>query len=121
MVSELKHVPVLLDPLLNYLKTRLPTGSTILDGTFGAGGYSRAFIDAGYRVIAFDCDPIAASFSETIKSTSFNFFQDNFSNLSSVMRQNSISNTQFDACVFDLGVSSMQVLSLAEKCIGSNN
>jgi len=117
MVSELKHVPVLLDPLLKYLKTKLHPGSTILDGTFGAGGYSKALLDAGYRVIAFDCDPMAASIAKTIRSNSFHFFQDNFSNLSSVMRQHSISNTQFDACVFDLGVSSMQVLTLTGKCI----
>jgi 16S rRNA (cytosine1402-N4)-methyltransferase len=51
------HVPVLLAPIL---EAAAPVGGTWLDGTFGAGGYARALIDAGAdRVIAIDRDPAA--------------------------------------------------------------
>jgi len=52
------HVPVLLAEVLEAL--RPAPGLTIVDGTFGAGGYSRAFLEAGARVVAFDRDPGAA-------------------------------------------------------------
>ena len=51
------HVSVLLDAVL---ETLAPTpGKLIIDATFGAGGYSRALLDSGCRVIAFDRDPTA--------------------------------------------------------------
>ena len=51
------HVPVLLDPLLAAVA---PVAGAWLDGTFGAGGYARALLDAGAaRVIGVDRDPIA--------------------------------------------------------------
>ena len=56
------HVPVLLEPVLSALD--LKPGQKIIDGTFGAGGYSRAFLAAGVEVIAFDRDPSAQRFSE---------------------------------------------------------
>ncbi len=51
------HVPVLLDEVLRALE---PTaGGVFIDGTFGAGGYSRALLAEGCRVIAIDRDPDA--------------------------------------------------------------
>jgi 16S rRNA (cytosine1402-N4)-methyltransferase len=51
------HIPVLLGPLLDAVA---PVEGVWLDGTFGAGGYSRALIDAGAaRVIGVDRDPEA--------------------------------------------------------------
>ena len=51
------HIPVLLRPLLTALK---PISGCWLDGTFGAGGYTRALLDAGAdRVTAVDRDPVA--------------------------------------------------------------
>ena len=34
-------------------------GGLYVDGTFGAGGYARALLDRGARVIALDRDPSA--------------------------------------------------------------
>ncbi len=51
------HVPVLLDEVLTALAPK--PGSVIVDATFGAGGYTRAFLDAGATVHAFDRDPEA--------------------------------------------------------------
>ena len=57
-MSDAPHVPVLLDEVVDALQPA--PGKTVVDGTFGAGGYSRAFLDAGASVIAFDRDPSAA-------------------------------------------------------------
>ena len=51
------HVPVLLEPILRAVA---PVAGVWLDGTFGAGGYARALLDAGAaRVIGVDRDPEA--------------------------------------------------------------
>ncbi len=51
------HVPVLAAEAMQAL--RLVPGGLYLDGTFGAGGYTRAILDAGGRVLALDRDPTA--------------------------------------------------------------
>ena len=50
----MKHIPVLLNSVLDALGDI--SGKTVVDCTFGAGGYSRAFLNAGANVIAFDRD-----------------------------------------------------------------
>ena len=53
-----RHVPVLLDEVVAGLA--VVPGETLVDGTFGAGGYTRALLGAGAgRVIGFDRDPDA--------------------------------------------------------------
>ncbi|MBR5355192.1 MAG: 16S rRNA (cytosine(1402)-N(4))-methyltransferase, partial [Alphaproteobacteria bacterium] len=47
----MKHIPVLLDDVLVALGDI--KGRVIVDCTFGAGGYSRAFLERGAKVIAF--------------------------------------------------------------------
>ena len=50
------HIPVLLVPLLEAVS---PLCGRWLDGTFGAGGYSRGLLDAGAdHVTAIDRDPL---------------------------------------------------------------
>ena len=49
------HLPVMLAEVLAALAPK--PGEIIVDGTFGAGGYSRAILDTGARVIALDRDP----------------------------------------------------------------
>ena len=55
--AGLGHVPVLLNEAMEALDPR--AGGLYVDGTFGAGGYSRALLDRGARVIALDRDPSA--------------------------------------------------------------
>ena len=53
-----RHIPVLLDEVLAALKPR--DGEVFIDGTFGAGGYTAAILDAAAeaRVVAIDQDEI---------------------------------------------------------------
>ena len=52
-----RHIPVLLDEVLAALAPA--AGDLVVDGTFGAGGYTRAILDGGAYVIAIDRDPDA--------------------------------------------------------------
>ncbi|MDX1731836.1 MAG: 16S rRNA (cytosine(1402)-N(4))-methyltransferase, partial [Aurantimonas coralicida] len=52
-----RHIPVLLAEVLEALAPK--PGEIIVDGTFGAGGYTRAILEAGADVIAIDRDPAA--------------------------------------------------------------
>lgn len=102
------HIPVLLDPILDAVA---PVSGGWLDGTFGAGGYTRALLDAGADyVIAVDRDPLAfelaadwaAEYGKRLIRQEANFADmDDFAEA-------------LDGVVLDLGVSSMQ-LDRAER------
>ena len=60
--SVAPHVPVLVSDVIAALA--LNGGETVVDGTFGAGGYTRALLSAGAgRVIGFDRAPDAIAIS----------------------------------------------------------
>ena len=61
------HIPVLLDSVLTRLGCQ---GGVYVDGTFGAGGYTRAILNAHpeNRVIAFDRDPTVLPMVEKMKA-----------------------------------------------------
>ncbi|MBR4475867.1 MAG: 16S rRNA (cytosine(1402)-N(4))-methyltransferase RsmH [Alphaproteobacteria bacterium] len=99
----MKHIPVLLDSVITAIGDM--RGLAIADCTFGAGGYSRAFLDAGARVVAFDRDPNVASDVELFQKkygNMFRFIPKPFSHLNEI-------DEIFDIIVFDLGISSMQI------------
>ena len=56
----MKHTPVLLNAVMRALGDI--SGRRIVDCTFGAGGYTRAFLNAGASVIAFDRDTVCVRF-----------------------------------------------------------
>ena len=59
------HIPVLLDEVVHALA--VAPGETHVDGTFGAGGYTKAILDKGAaRVFAFDRDPDAIQYGEAL-------------------------------------------------------
>ncbi|OYU69775.1 MAG: 16S rRNA (cytosine(1402)-N(4))-methyltransferase [Alphaproteobacteria bacterium PA2] len=95
------HVPVLLEPVLAAMS--LKPGQKIVDGTFGAGGYSRAFLAAGVEVVAFDRDPTAARFADGLGDR-FRLIEARFSDMSVELGADSV-----DGVALDLGVSSMQL------------
>ena len=99
----MKHIPVLLDAVLNALGD--VRGKHIVDCTFGAGGYTRAFLERGAMVTAFDRDPNVLEDVDAIRAEygeRFNFIPRAFSSLAEI-------DGEFDAIVFDLGISSMQI------------
>lgn len=100
----MKHIPVLLDAVQNALGD--VRGRTIVDCTFGAGGYTRAFLKAGANVIAFDRDTSVLSDIIEIQKEygdRFRFINAPFSEISN------LNPNDFDDVVFDLGISSMQI------------
>lgn len=101
-MTEAPHVPVLIAEVLEALQPA--PGATVVDGTFGAGGYSRAFLKAGASVIAFDRDPTAARFAEGLDARSFRLVQGVFSEMEEV-----VGAAMADGIALDLGVSSMQI------------
>ncbi|THD81252.1 MAG: 16S rRNA (cytosine(1402)-N(4))-methyltransferase RsmH [Phenylobacterium sp.] len=96
------HTPVLLPEVLDALQPA--PGRTIIDGTFGAGGYSRAFLAAGATVIAFDRDPVAGQFTEGLDARRFRLEGARFSEMAEVVGEAAV-----DGVALDLGVSSMQL------------
>lgn len=103
------HIPVLLRPLL---KAVAPVHGLWLDGTFGAGGYTRGLLEAGAdRVIGVDRDPAvfemaqgwAAEYGDRLVLVEGTFSQ-----------LDTYSDEPLDGVVLDLGVSSMQ-LDQAER------
>ena len=95
------HIPVLLDPVLSALA--IEPGQKVVDGTFGAGGYSRAFLAAGAEVIAFDRDPSARQFAAGLGGK-FRLLESRFSDMAVELGADSV-----DGVALDLGVSSMQL------------
>jgi 16S rRNA (cytosine1402-N4)-methyltransferase len=103
MTSPPAHIPVLLSEVMTAL--RPAPGLTIIDGTFGAGGYSRAFLDAGAAVIAFDRDPTAARFAAPLGGRAdFRLIGDAFSRMADYVGEG-----EADGVALDLGLSSMQL------------
>ena len=103
MATTQKHIPVLLSAVLDALGD--VQGKTIVDCTFGAGGYSRAFLERGANVIAFDRDPNVVVDANALGGefgNRFKFISQPFSNIGDLEQS-------VDAIVFDLGISSMQI------------
>ena len=79
MSQAAPHIPVLLAEVIDALA--ISPGETHVDGTFGAGGYSRAMTKAGARVIAFDRDPDAIAAGRAAGDEGLTLVQDRFSNM----------------------------------------
>ncbi len=115
-----RHIPVLGPAALGFLNIK--DGGVYIDGTFGAGGYARAMLDAAdCRVIGIDRDQSAiargADLVESAKGR-LELVQSRFSALDGVARQ---CGYEFvDGVVLDLGVSSMQ-LDQAERGFSFRN
>ena len=109
-MSAAPHVPVLLEEVIAALDPR--PGEVVIDATFGAGGYTRALLDRGATVHAFDRDPdaIAAGqrWAETRESPPrLVLHPHRFSEMLDVMT--SVGLARVDGVVMDIGVSSMQL------------
>jgi len=105
--SHAPHVPVLIDEVIAALA--LHEGETVVDGTFGAGGYTRAMLAAGAgRVIAFDRDPDAIEAGRSlVPDPNLTLINERFSQMDRVLAERGID--QVGAIALDIGVSSMQL------------
>lgn len=102
------HRSVLLDEVAQCLNLR--SGIRIVDATFGAGGYSRAFLEAGANVLAIDRDPSAARFAAPLAAAygdRFRLLEGRFSDIESHLQ--TCGWQDCDGIALDLGVSSMQL------------
>lgn len=104
-----RHLPVMLREVLSQLGPR--DGGIYIDGTFGAGGYSRAILQAAdCRVVGMDRDQTAiaagASLVEQFAGR-LTLAEDRFSRLDQAARD--LGFAAVDGVVLDVGVSSMQI------------
>ena len=103
------HIPAMLNEVLAGLALR--DGGIYVDGTFGAGGYSGAILDAAdCRLIAIDRDPdaVAAGASAVAKYDGrLTLVQGRFSEMQQLAAEAGA--PQVQGVTLDLGVSSMQL------------
>ncbi len=102
------HIPVLLVEAVAALA--IQPGETHVDATFGAGGYTRAMLAAGARVIAFDRDPTAHVAARPLLDEAGDrllLIEAPFSAMAGELAARGID--AVDGVVMDIGVSSMQL------------
>ena len=110
-VAPAPHLPVLLDEVLAGLAVR--PGETHVDGTFGAGGYTRGLLAAGAgRVIAFDRDPDAIAdgpslVPQAVEDGKLILIHDRFGRMDAALAERELA--PVDGVTLDIGVSSMQL------------
>lgn len=109
MNAETSHTPVMLTQMLETLSP--VDGEVYVDGTFGAGGYSRAILEsADCKVIALDRDPSVELFYQPLKAEygdRISLLQGQFGDMLEILDRNGID--KVDGIVLDIGVSSMQI------------
>lgn len=111
--ADSPHQSVMLAEVLNALSPA--PAKRMIDATFGAGGYSRALLEAGAEVLALDRDPSVKEYAETLRAEfggRFRFVGSVFADMESALPAEWVG--AVDGIVFDLGVSSMQ-LDQAER------
>ena len=108
MTGASPHVPVLLAEVLDALA--IVPGERHVDGTFGAGGYSRAMAEAGALVFAIDRDPDAIAGGQAVVAASegrITLVQGDYSRMAALLAEAGIS--EVHGVTLDIGVSSMQL------------
>ncbi|MBO6716847.1 MAG: 16S rRNA (cytosine(1402)-N(4))-methyltransferase RsmH [Rhizobiaceae bacterium] len=98
-----RHIPVLLDEVIAALAPK--AGETIIDGTFGAGGYTRALLEAGANVVAIDRDPQAIAAGKALVDAAGGRLKLVSGVFAELDRH---AGEPVDGVVLDIGVSSMQ-------------
>jgi 16S rRNA (cytosine1402-N4)-methyltransferase len=109
VLGQPRHVPVLLSAMLAHLRPR--DGGLYIDGTFGAGGYTRAILDAAHcHVVAIDRDPHAIAGGAQLKQQHGDrliLAEGRFGDLEQIASERALAAA--DGVVLDIGVSSMQL------------
>ncbi|TVV72152.1 16S rRNA (cytosine(1402)-N(4))-methyltransferase RsmH [Sphingomonas solaris] len=103
-----RHAPVLLAEVIAGLAPA--PGETHVDGTFGAGGYTRAILSAGVaRLFAFDRDPDAIAEGRALEAAeaALVLVPDRFGRMAEALAERDVA--AVDGVTLDIGVSSMQL------------
>ena len=104
-----RHIPVMLPDVLDALQPK--PHETYIDGTFGAGGYTRAILEtADCRVVAFDRDPTAIAGGAALVeefAPRLTLLHRPFGEMAEAIQE--IGVEAVDGVVLDIGVSSMQI------------
>ncbi len=101
--ADIPHIPVLITPLI---EACAPIRGIWLDGTFGAGGYARALLEAGAdKVIGVDRDPQALEMAAPLMAR----YGGQLELVAGVFSKLDEYASDLDGVVLDLGVSSMQL------------
>ena len=108
MATADPHIPVLIDALI---EATAPVSGVWIDGTFGAGGYTRRLLEAGAdQVIGLDRDPMVFEMAKPWAAD----YGDRLKMVETVFSKMDEVSAPVDGVVLDLGVSSMQ-LDMAER------
>ena len=103
------HLPVLLDEVMAHIAPK--AGEVHVDGTFGAGGYSRAILKtAACDLYAIDRDPAALAGGDELVALSdqrLTLLSGCFGDMRALLAEHAV--TRVDGIVLDIGVSSMQI------------
>jgi len=107
--NEPDHIPVLLTEVIEALAPK--DSGVYLDGTFGAGGYTTALLEAAPCVVwAIDRDPEALQRGDALQERfpgRLNLVQGRFGDMANLLAARGL--TGVDGVALDLGVSSMQI------------
>lgn len=106
--AAVPHIPVLLEEVIAALAPA--PGAVIVDATFGAGGYTRALLDAGATVHAFDRDPDAIAAGQAWPECAEQrlvLHPRRFSEMVAALAEAGVA--RVDGIAMDIGVSSMQL------------
>lgn len=112
--NERPHIPVMLAEVMEVLQPR--DGGVYVDGTFGAGGYTRAILEAAdCAVLGIDRDPTAIAAGKALEeefSGRLTLLQGRFGDMRQLLEAGGVH--EVDGIALDVGVSSMQ-LDQAER------
>jgi 16S rRNA (cytosine1402-N4)-methyltransferase len=104
-----RHIPVMLSEVLKALEPG--DGKYFIDGTFGAGGYTRGLLEAARcSVLAIDRDPDAAGLARALEEHfpgRLKFVLGRYAEMGEIAEREGIRTA--DGVALDLGVSSMQL------------
>ena len=109
MTEKAPHIPVLLNEVIENIAPK--DGGVYVDGTFGAGGYTRAVLDAANcTVYAIDRDPDAIREGQKLVDAykgRLHLLHGTFGEMADLLRGEGIDFV--DGVMLDIGVSSMQI------------
>lgn len=109
MTEKTPHIPVLLNEVVESIAPK--DGGVYVDGTFGAGGYTRAVLDAAdCTVYAIDRDPDAIREGQKLVDAykgRLHLLHGTFGEMAELVRGEGIDFV--DGVMLDIGVSSMQI------------